>query len=445
MSSSTILDKIMPTPRRANQRPPVTAARRRKLILSYLPDWILTIVLAAIFFALDEIEGFKRVFSLEDTSLRHPYAVHERIPNKELMVIAILAPIVLLPLVNVLTIRSWWDLHASWLGVVLGLSLTGAVTQFAKVTVGRPRPDVIDRCQPRPGSADPVYGLSNYTICTQTDHYVLRDGFRSFPSGHSSLSFAGLGFLAFYLAGKLHLFDRRGHTGKAWLALTPFAGATLVAISRTMDYRHHWQDVLTGSILGTVMTYFAYRQYYPPLHDPLAHRPYSPRIRREDEPWVEDGAGNAYSGREENGYDRTAADSTEGEVLPTTQRYNAGYAGGYPPAAHVSAPRRDYEDPYGASAASGQHHASSSIHRGDTMKRPGPGPLEEVWRQGAEDEDEDRTPRTRDLESGGMRDFESRGSGGHELGRMHSSDGARPRGVLEDDGEAREVPVGVRG
>jgi diacylglycerol diphosphate phosphatase/phosphatidate phosphatase len=51
------------------------------------------------------------------------------------------------------------------------------------------------------------------------------------------VSFAGLGFLSFYLAGKLHLFDKRGHARKAWLALSPLTAATLVAISRTMDYR----------------------------------------------------------------------------------------------------------------------------------------------------------------------------------------------------------------
>ncbi|KAG6845727.1 hypothetical protein H0H87_004993 [Tephrocybe sp. NHM501043] len=48
-----------------------------------------------------------------------------------------------------------------------------------------------------------------------------------------------------------------------------------------MDYRHHWQDVLVGSLLGTAVSYFTYRQYYPSLSDELSHRPYSPRIKRE--------------------------------------------------------------------------------------------------------------------------------------------------------------------
>lgn len=54
------------------------------------------------------------------------------------------------------------------------------------------------------GSVDPIFGLSTEAICTQTDLAILKDGFRSFPSGHSSLSFAGLGFLAFYL-GKFNV------------------------------------------------------------------------------------------------------------------------------------------------------------------------------------------------------------------------------------------------
>ncbi|KAJ7632485.1 phosphatidic acid phosphatase type 2/haloperoxidase [Roridomyces roridus] len=266
----------------------------RKLVLSYAPDWLITLALAAIFFSLDNIHGFERQFSLQDTSIHYTFAVHERVPDFALYVIAVVAPVVLQTVINLFTIRSWWDLHngklngrlfiprsslSGFLGLALGLSITGSITQITKLTVGRPRPDFLDRCQPIPGSVDPVFGLSTSSICTSPhDAHVFIDGFRSFPSGHSSISFAGLGFLAFYLAGKLHLFDHRGYAAKAWLSLVPFVGAALVAISRTMDNRHHWQDVLVGSVLGTVVSYFSYRQYYPSLSSEVSHRPYSPRI-----------------------------------------------------------------------------------------------------------------------------------------------------------------------
>ncbi|KAF8061593.1 PAP2-domain-containing protein [Lyophyllum atratum] len=334
-------------------RAPVSATRRRRLFLSYLPDWILTIFLAALFFSLDKVEGYRRVFSAEDTSLRHPYAVHERVPNVGLYLICFVAPLLIQPVINLLTIRSWWDLHNSTLGLILGLALTGAVTQFTKITVGRPRPDVLDRCQLPEGTVDPPFGLTAWQQCTQTDAAILRDGFRSFPSGHSSLSFAGLGFLAFYLAGKLHLFDRRGHAGKAWLAIAPFSGAALVAISRTMDYRHHWHDVLVGGLLGTVISYFTYRQYYPSLGSELSHRPYSPRIQRDD-----------------------------GEVLPVHSHRPPSADDHHDSSALQAYPQ--YPNPFPETAANGgpgHGHDSGDYELAGTVQRPDI-PLEQVWQDG---------------------------------------------------------------
>jgi diacylglycerol diphosphate phosphatase / phosphatidate phosphatase len=49
------------------------------------------------------------------------------------------------------------------------------------------------------------------------------------------------------------------------------------------QYTDHWHDILVGSIVGLVFAYFSYRQYYPPLSSELAHRPYSPRIKRDED------------------------------------------------------------------------------------------------------------------------------------------------------------------
>lgn len=63
-------------------------------------------------------------------------------------------------------------------------------------------------------------------------------------------SFAGLGFLAWYLSGKIRAFDQRGHVAKLCIVFLPLLIAALVGVSRVDDYWHHWQDVFAGGLLG---------------------------------------------------------------------------------------------------------------------------------------------------------------------------------------------------
>ena len=82
----------------------------------------------------------------------------------------------------------------------LGMSLATAfmLTQCMKQLFGKPRPDLLSRCNPNVDAVSthrlggdgmgfsPLWELVGATICQQTDKGHLNDGFRSFPSGHSS-------------------------------------------------------------------------------------------------------------------------------------------------------------------------------------------------------------------------------------------------------------------
>ncbi|MCJ1419348.1 hypothetical protein MMC32_005702 [Xylographa parallela] len=266
----------------------------KRIILSYLIDYVIILVGFIAFWALDAVEPFNQHFSLLNYTLQYPYALHERVPVALLFFVAVVCPGLIIALYTLVIDGRFshhrpeeaaqgrhnslggrfrmkdrlWELNCGILGLILASGTAFVITGALKNATGKPRPDLIARCLPRLGSADlPVFGLSNSTICTQTDNAILKDGFRSFPSGHSSTAFGGLFYLSLYLAAKLHVLDNRGEVWKAFVVLIPTLGAALIAVSRIMDARHHPFDVISGSLLGILTAFCSYRQYFPPVSE----------------------------------------------------------------------------------------------------------------------------------------------------------------------------------
>lgn len=107
---------------------------------------------------------------------------------------SVLLPLILIGLWTALLQPPFHKVHVTIIGLAISVILSSFITDVVKNSVGRPRPDLIARCKPKHGIGE--HELVTIEICSQTDHHVLHDGWRSFPSGHSSLAFSGLGFLS---------------------------------------------------------------------------------------------------------------------------------------------------------------------------------------------------------------------------------------------------------
>lgn len=313
---------------------------------SYAPDYVgFAALLAGYMVLVFFVQPFHRMFSVTDLAISFPHAEQERVPVGMAIVYAVAAPLVLVIATNFATGASAHKHHVAILGLAIGVVLTTFLTDVVKNTVGRPRPDLLARCKPKPST--PEGKLVDWTVCTETQSHLLHDGWRSFPSGHSSLSFVGLGYAALFLAGQLGIFAYRGDReygedgggnnrssgvekvvsaahgrglGRALVCMLPLLGATMIAISRCQDYRHDVYDVCTGALIGYVIAYWSYRRYWPRL-----------KSARCSEPWPSPGLaedrrkGYGRVGRDEESVGGGGGGSSSGGGGGSS----AGYSGGY--------------------------------------------------------------------------------------------------------------------
>ena len=215
------------------------------------------------------------------------------------------------------------------MGLGLGLAITFFFVEGLKNLIGKPRPDLLSRCNMDPaivqqyavggeGGQLPLWNLLiSSTACRQPDTKKLDDGFLSFPSGHTAFSWAGMSYLALYLCAKSsiripyllpysyqtndlrkspvsssgnpsdggiseHSKDDDVHSyyqataplhkqavaPPAYLFILPLiciSVSAYIASTRFSDFRHHGFDIIFGALMGILFSFVGFRMYHMPV------------------------------------------------------------------------------------------------------------------------------------------------------------------------------------
>jgi len=225
------------------------------LSLSYLVDWLITIAIIIVEISLSQyiLAPHERYIPKSFQPLTYPIQ-EETIPLWMWVLMCILLPVLVFGAVQV-GLRSAHDFHNACLGLFEGIAFNLVFTDLIRYFAGRNGPDWYDRVRAGVPSA-------------------LKEGRLSFPSMHTSLAFATLTYLSAYMCGKLGVFrDDSGHMWKAFIAIIPIFGASLLSITRTMDYHNDFSDVLAGAVIGGIVGLLCYFLNYPSFFNNQCHEP----------------------------------------------------------------------------------------------------------------------------------------------------------------------------
>ncbi|KAI4880624.1 hypothetical protein NFI96_021165 [Prochilodus magdalenae] len=146
--------------------------------------------------------------------------------------------------------NSGFNQYAAALYKVVGTFLFGgcvsqSLTDIAKFTIGRLRPNFIAVCAPTV-----CQGYMAKINCTG-DLRNVTESRLSFYSGHSSFGMYCMLFLALYVQARMAFKWARLLRPTIQFFLVAFA--IFVGYTRVSDYKHHWSDVLVGLLQGALI------------------------------------------------------------------------------------------------------------------------------------------------------------------------------------------------
>lgn len=231
---------------------------------------ILCLFIASIpFFAceLKAVKPYRRGFFCGDSSITYPYIKSEAIPDSVLIAGGIVITGLTIALGECYRVRFrgvhskafvrncyisclYKELGAFLFGCCIGQSLTN----MAKLSVGRLRPNFLSVCNVtyaslgcRPGEYVP------YVACSSSAKEE-EEARKSFFSGHASFAMYTMLYLAFYLQAR---FSWRGaRLLRPLIQFLLVMLAVYTGLTRISDYRHHPTDVITGFLQGALTAYW---------------------------------------------------------------------------------------------------------------------------------------------------------------------------------------------
>jgi len=143
------------------------------------------------------------------------------------------------------------------------------ITAFLKNFAGRKRPNFLAYCNYQgyrtalsSNNFTEYFSLTKFgtigDISKCWDKSRLNDAQYSFPSGHSSTIFCGLGYASIFVIFLLNHYTKNHNMLKTIIGFVLFISAATIAATRPRDHWHNYDDVLAGCAIGMACATFAF-------------------------------------------------------------------------------------------------------------------------------------------------------------------------------------------